>query len=364
MNARADIAWSRQIAGITGAQAALWALCALLVLGTHAGAAWWLTQQQPEALVQEAAPAAIMIDLAPATAAAVASEDNQAVDEVDSVEVDVPDPVEPVETIEPLEAVQTTEVAEPVEAAEPVETPAPVDMVQPAEEAPAEEVEALVPAEPAEPEPIEPVETAQPVAVDPVAPIESTSVSEVTLQTLEPVEVDPVEAMIVAELDRVDIPLPTERPEPPRRTARQEEPREQPRRAPAPPKQEQAAPSRAQQRAQARSEPAPRAAAQQSAPGAAATISPARWQSRLMSHLERRKRYPTSARRARQEGVAQVRFSIDANGNVGSVSLARSSGVAALDQEVVDMVRRASPVPAPPPGVGRTIVVPVRFSLR
>jgi periplasmic protein TonB len=28
------------------------------------------------------------------------------------------------------------------------------------------------------------------------------------------------------------------------------------------------------------------------------------------------------------------------------------------------MVRRASPVPAPPPGVNRTIMVPVRFNLR
>jgi periplasmic protein TonB len=83
-----------------------------------------------------------------------------------------------------------------------------------------------------------------------------------------------------------------------------------------------------------------------------------------MAHLERRKRYPAEARRAGRQGTAQVRFSIDANGNVQSVSLTSSSGVAELDAEVVALVRRASPVPAPPPGVSRTIVVPIRFSMR
>lgn len=93
-------------------------------------------------------------------------------------------------------------------------------------------------------------------------------------------------------------------------------------------------------------------------------MSPARWQSRLMSHLERRKRYPSSAKRARKQGVVQVRFTIDGSGNVGSVALTRSSGVSELDNEVLSLVRRASPVPAPPPGVSRTIVVPIKFSLR
>ncbi|MYZ47018.1 energy transducer TonB family protein, partial [Propylenella binzhouense] len=109
---------------------------------------------------------------------------------------------------------------------------------------------------------------------------------------------------------------------------------------------------------------APVAAAQQSSSGAAPTVSPARWQARLLAHLERRKRYPGAARARGSEGTASVRFSIDASGNVLGASLARSSGVPELDQEVVAMVRRASPVPAPPPGVSRTITVPVRFSLR
>jgi len=69
-----------------------------------------------------------------------------------------------------------------------------------------------------------------------------------------------------------------------------------------------------------------------------------------MAHLERRKRYLSGARSRGEQGTAYVRFRIDDGGNVLSASLARSSGFPALDNEVVEMVRRASPVPAPPPG--------------
>ena len=81
-----------------------------------------------------------------------------------------------------------------------------------------------------------------------------------------------------------------------------------------------------------------------------------------MAHLERRKRYPPGAQARGERGTVYVRFTIDASGNVQSVSLSRSSGHAELDQEVLAMVRRASPVPAPPPGAQRDIIAPVRFS--
>ena len=81
-----------------------------------------------------------------------------------------------------------------------------------------------------------------------------------------------------------------------------------------------------------------------------------------MAHLERRKRYPPGAQARGERGTVYVRFSIDGSGNVQSVSLSRSSGHAELDQEVLAMVRRASSVPAPPPGAQRDIIAPVRFS--
>ena len=44
-----------------------------------------------------------------------------------------------------------------------------------------------------------------------------------------------------------------------------------------------------------------------------------------------------------------MRFAIDGGGNVISTGLVRSSGHADLDQAVLALVRRTSPVPAPPP---------------
>lgn len=206
-----------------------------------------------------------------------------------------------------------------------------------------------------------PVETAEEVevaeAVEPVEP-------EKVVEAVEPEPVEPVEELVAA-LDPVELPLPQARPEPPRKEeARREKPKEKPRRKPEPAKAKQK-PSAETRKAQVQAPAeAPRAAAPQNSSGASASVSPARWQARVASHLERRKRYPAAARRQGQQGTAQVRFTIDGSGNVQSVSLLRSSGVPALDEEVVALVRRASPVPAPPPGVNRTIVVPIRFSMR
>ena len=112
------------------------------------------------------------------------------------------------------------------------------------------------------------------------------------------------------------------------------------------------------------SQPAPLAKAAEPAPvaapsaPAAASFAPANnaaskaakqsWQSHLLSHLARYKRYPEHARRRGIEGTSQVRFSLDAQGRVLSVALAKSSGNAALDSATLAMIRRASPVPKPP----------------
>ncbi|MDB5595436.1 MAG: hypothetical protein JWM36_2397 [Hyphomicrobiales bacterium] len=86
----------------------------------------------------------------------------------------------------------------------------------------------------------------------------------------------------------------------------------------------------------------------------------ASWQSLVAAHLNRFKRPATNG----ASGTARVAFRIGAGGQVLSVSLAGTSGDAALDQEALALVRRASPVPAPPPemGGGISLVVPVRFT--
>lgn len=95
----------------------------------------------------------------------------------------------------------------------------------------------------------------------------------------------------------------------------------------------------------------------------ASAASMAQWQSRLMSHLERKKRYPSRARSRAEQGIVHIRFAVDNSGIVSSVSIEKTSGFSELDAEVLALVQRASPVP-PPPDFGRTVIVPVRFFLR
>jgi protein TonB len=83
--------------------------------------------------------------------------------------------------------------------------------------------------------------------------------------------------------------------------------------------------------------------------------------------LERNKRYPAQARAQHQQGIAQLTFSIDRHGRVLSTRLAASSGSPLLDQEALELARRAQPFPPPPPempGEQITLNVPIRFNLR
>lgn len=91
------------------------------------------------------------------------------------------------------------------------------------------------------------------------------------------------------------------------------------------------------------------------------------WQQALLAHLERHRRYPAAARQRRQEGISLVLFSIDRQGRVVTSRLQNSSGHPLLDQESLELLRRAQPLPPPPAEVAGDRVelsVPVRFSLR
>lgn len=88
------------------------------------------------------------------------------------------------------------------------------------------------------------------------------------------------------------------------------------------------------------------------------------WKSKLVNHLEQRKRYPRQAKSRHQQGVPWVRFTIDRQGNVLNVTLNRASGVSSLDQEVMALVRRAQPLPVPPEHIddsALTMTLPVAF---
>ena len=92
-----------------------------------------------------------------------------------------------------------------------------------------------------------------------------------------------------------------------------------------------------------------------------------RWQSQISAALERNKRYPPQSQSRREQGVAQVFFSLDRQGNVIDSRVVRSAGSAALDEEALAMLRRAQPFPKPPAEFGGAhvdLTVPVRFNLK
>ena len=76
----------------------------------------------------------------------------------------------------------------------------------------------------------------------------------------------------------------------------------------------------------------------------------------VRAHLARYKQSVGSA-----TGTAAVTFTVGGSGTVASVRLSSSSGVAAIDQEVQAMVRRASPFPPPPGGRAQSFSIPVNF---
>lgn len=86
----------------------------------------------------------------------------------------------------------------------------------------------------------------------------------------------------------------------------------------------------------------------------------------LTAALLQHRRYPGEARKQRLQGVVAVRFTLDGAGHVLSMSVARSSGYAALDQAALDVLTLADPLPAIPPEFGKdrlTVTVPIEYSL-
>lgn len=114
----------------------------------------------------------------------------------------------------------------------------------------------------------------------------------------------------------------------------------------------------------AQQQPDKPAASRPAGPSAAQIAAKQNYLSHLFGHLERYKRYPASARRRHQEGTVHIRFAMDARGHVTSARIEKGSGVAALDREVMEMIRRAEPLPPPPPEMPSEYVVPMKFVLK
>ena len=90
------------------------------------------------------------------------------------------------------------------------------------------------------------------------------------------------------------------------------------------------------------------------------------YQDLIATLIAKAKRYPESALRRRTTGSGVVRVTIASSGNVEDFELARSTDSPILDEELQDMVERASPFPPFPEDLKRNsivIVLPVAFQL-
>lgn len=284
-------------------EVSIWACAALLVLIAHASAALYLHQALTEDNSHEAVEEALMVELAPLT-------------------------------LSQAEEVQSEELVE--------ETPS---------ETPPEEITEKLPEEvqPVEEEVVETVEPEQQIAaLEPeIEPLEE-------VEEVEQIEPDPIIDELVEEPDMVlpesDVPMPVARPMPekPKPVVREkpklERPKEVVRDKPKPVEVAKAAPA-----------PAPSVARASTAP----SITPAKWQSRVIAHINRRK--GSISRRSRGRGQAYVLFSINNSGGVTASRISQSSGDQALDQLALDLIKRSSPVPTPPENGPRTLNIPISF---
>ncbi len=323
--------------------------------------------------------------------AAAAGEIDPAVAEVTIVTMLDAKPVETV-TAEPV----SEQSAEPIEPVEPVESTA--ETLTPVQATP---VEPETPAPVAEPEPVEPApqETAAAVAetapdilaTDTVQPVEDKNPVAPSAQAVEPVEVaseapaetaaEPVPEETFQTLAAV-APIPEPRPEVPRpeKPAEKVEKKRAPeKKEPAKPREQKSAEKRAAgsggnakadaRRGEADGQADGKTAARskggsrQSAAGNAAVSN---YPGKVVSKLRRAQRYPSEAKRKKQQGEAWVAFTVSANGGVGGVRLMRSSGSPVIDKAAVETVRRAAPFPAIPKDAGRSswpFAVPLMFAL-
>ena len=98
---------------------------------------------------------------------------------------------------------------------------------------------------------------------------------------------------------------------------------------------------------------------------AVATAAGASWRSAVAAWLVAHRRYPEAARQGGEEGAVGVLFTVERDGRVASVAVARPSGSAALDKAVREMLE-GQRVPPFPPEMAHSeaeVMVTIRYRL-
>lgn len=252
----------------------------------------------------------------------------------------LPEPIPPAVMIDmaPLPTPAPAPPPPEMEVAKPLETPKPMEMPRP------EEMQRPVDPPPEPPRPME-LQPPEPIPELPPEPEMPPTVSDVVIPTPKPPPPPPPPKRVVAR--KVETPPPPPPPQPVQQQPVQPMPQALPS-PPAPPAPTPPAPA-----------PAP--------PMPSNSAAKENYFGKLLAHLSRHKRYPRAALSMRHQGVVMLRFTLDRGGAVTAMRIERSSGFESLDNEVLQLMERAQPLPGMPeeiPGERLEVVVPIQFFLR
>lgn len=225
--------------------------------------------------------------------------------------------------------------------------------------------------QPSDPQTADQTSMEKPQAADPpsapiAAVVPQEAPAELEMSPISPETFDGAPGETIAELPA--IPLPTARPDPPKKTAehaRKPEPKRETVRK-AKPSAGQGGPASRDQKRGASNGGARGSATAGERKGnsrQAGNAAVSNYPGKIVRKLRRALRYPSSAKRKGISGEVHVRFTVARNGGVTGMRVVRSSGSPILDRAALDTVRRAAPFPKIPDGRSSwPFTVPLAFS--
>ncbi len=88
------------------------------------------------------------------------------------------------------------------------------------------------------------------------------------------------------------------------------------------------------------------------------------YQAALRREIEKHKRYPRRAKKMKQQGIVQVRFSLLDSGDLTNHQLVQSSGADELDRAALTAIQQARSVGLKPAGLPRELTLAIEFNLK
>ncbi|NHB93130.1 energy transducer TonB [Photorhabdus cinerea] len=88
------------------------------------------------------------------------------------------------------------------------------------------------------------------------------------------------------------------------------------------------------------------------------------YQSALRREIEKHKRYPRRAKKMKQQGTVQVRFSLLDSGDLTNPQLVQSSGADELDRAALAAIQQARSVGMKPANLPRELTLAIEFNLK